>query len=76
MSYSIPLGHAAGILAAIYAEGAVYQALSVQNRTLKDGGATIYPSGKKNIYLEHFISQLQQGIQHCTMPPLSTRMLR
>ena len=51
MSYSIPLGHAAGILAAIYAEGAVYQALSVQNRTLKDGGATIYPSGKKSYIL-------------------------
>ena len=31
---------------------------------------------EKIIHLEHLISQLQQGIQHCTMPPLSTRMLR
>ena len=41
MSYGIPLGQAAGILAAIYAEGAVYQAPWVQNHTLEDGGATM-----------------------------------
>ena len=49
MSYGIPPGQAAGILAAIYAEGAVYQAPWVQNHTLEDGGATMYPSGKKFI---------------------------
>ena len=48
MSYGIPLGQAAGILAAIYAEGAVYQAPWVQNHTLEDGGATMNPSGKKS----------------------------
>ena len=51
MSYGIPPGQAAGILAAIYAEGAVYQAPSVQNHTLEDGGATMYPSGKKSYIL-------------------------
>ena len=47
MSYGIPLGQAAGILAAIYAEGAVYQALRVQNLTLEDRGAAMYPRGKE-----------------------------
>ena len=56
MSYGIPLGQAAGILAAIYAEGAVYQAPWVQKHTLEDGGATLYPSGEKIIYLEHILS--------------------
>ena len=51
MSYGIPLGQAAGILAAIYAEGAVYQAPWLQNHTLEDGGATMYPSGKKSYIL-------------------------
>ena len=45
MSYGIPPGQAAGILAAIYAEGAVYQAPWVQNHTLEDGGATMYAQG-------------------------------
>ena len=43
MSYGIPLGRAAGILVAIYAEGAVYQAPWVLNHTQEDGGATMYP---------------------------------
>ena len=44
MSYGIPPGQAAGMLAAIHAKGAVYQApLRVQNHTLEDGGATMYP---------------------------------
>ena len=51
MSYGIPLGQAAGILAAIYAEGAVYQAPRVQNHILEDGGATMNPSGKKSCIL-------------------------
>ena len=40
-----PPGQAAGILVAIFAEGAVYQAPWVQNHTLEDGGATMYAPG-------------------------------
>ena len=54
MSYGIPLGQAASILAAIYAEGAVYQ------------GTKPHPGRWRCNYESLWEKIMYQGTQHCT----------